>query len=620
MFRTGVVRSVQLSSSLGRKQILRNVTSEVHRVPRDRIRGSPWIQRHAFSTSITGRSRAVGPCGYSRSVRFSAERPSHRIQPTTTTTTMMIRNRSDNVEKPTIPEKIEHGPFAKDKADRSLAQSEISVPKEGETPTMEDTEGSAGNRIAASAAAAGHQIEERLKHLVTDLNLGDQLSVLLIAVFTSLLLVGPYAVRHMKKATDRKDYDDRMETEDPVDEFAKLARKEWGINIDLAQEEEEEEEDNASTTPGNKNLVEFLLKDVFKSTALQTAAQDFVVQIISSEPFKAAIGRLVKELWNDLVTDPETVAQVIKLLEIAIQSPQVKRAAQELVLHVFVQEPEVQEALIRMIEKLGCDDAVQQAVVRLLTDSAHTTLNDPDLLDHSMEFATDVVGDDIVQQTAGEALRKSVGHAVRPATSVLLTSMGVGLLIFGIVAVGYSRSSEQEAVLFETAARSLQSNAAYGILRILSWPLRQIQSGICSASLALWNLIVESPVSFHQASVAVHTQFRSIASEILALPWAAVNLSYRWVSETISKVIHDTGKRYRGSSISASSVAIAATAAVSAALTSLWSITASIAVRFEQGIGFCITHVCTYTLETIPRLISAFREAWERYSQSLSGN
>jgi hypothetical protein len=53
----------------------------------------------------------------------------------------------------------------------------------------------------------------------------------------------------------------------------------------------------------------------------------------------------------------------------------------------------------------------------LLAESAHRTLNDPDILDHSMEFATDVVGDDGVQRTSGEALRHTVSYALRPSLS-----------------------------------------------------------------------------------------------------------------------------------------------------------------------------------------------------------
>jgi hypothetical protein len=123
------------------------------------------------------------------------------------------------------------------------------------------------------------------------------------------------------------------------------------------------------------------------------------------------------------VEDPETVKQVVKLLQIAIQDPAILKAAQKLVLDL-VEEPDVKQALIDMIQKLGNDSQVQVATQTLLTESAHNALNDPEITDHSMEFATDVLGDDIVQRTAGEALRNTVGHAVRPASTIFLTATG----------------------------------------------------------------------------------------------------------------------------------------------------------------------------------------------------
>jgi hypothetical protein len=68
---------------------------------------------------------------------------------------------------------------------------------------------------------------------------------------------------------------------------------------------------------------------------------------------------------------------------------------------------------------LTCDlfGKVLNAAKELLTESAHKALNDPEILDHSMEFATDVVGDNILQKTSGEALRNTVTYAVRPSLS-----------------------------------------------------------------------------------------------------------------------------------------------------------------------------------------------------------
>lgn len=345
-----------------------------------------------------------------------------------------------------------------------------------------------------------NRIEHRVKKIVDD---SDLLPILCISLVTAILISAPFASRYMKEQAAYHDgYDDRLQTDDPVDEFAKLARREWNMsdNPDFSTVDDS----------GNQNIVEFILKDLMKSTALQQVAQDFVLQILQSERFKEAVSRLVKELWSDLVTDPETVAQVVKLLEIVIQSPLIKEAVIELVLQIAIREPEIQKAILDMIEGFAQDDLVREATVNLLTDAAHATLNDPDLLDHSMEFATDVVGDDIVQKTAGEALRKSVEHAVKPATTVLLTTLGIGFLICGVVAVGYSRSSEQEAVLFKSAALSLHSNATAGIMRILTWPLRAIQSAFDRSSSVFWS----SVVAFETSSITRQEMVNAVGESL----------------------------------------------------------------------------------------------------------
>jgi len=485
-------------------------------------------------------------------------------------------------------------------------------------PSPHEVEETARQRLASGAAAATQQLEQRFKQVVHELNLGDQLAVLLIAVFTAVLLTAPYAVRHMKEAAaEDDDYGDRLSTEDFVDEFAKLARTEWGTEINAEEE----------TDP--KNVVEVLLKDVFKSTALQHAAQEFVVQILQSDRFKEAVSRLVKELWSDLVNDPETVAQVVKLLEIAIQNPDVKKAAQELVLQVFVQEAEVREALIGMIQQLGQDDVVRQAVVRLLTDSAHTTLNDPDLLDHSMEFATDVVGDDIVQQTAGEALRKSVGHAVRPATTVLLAAAGVGFLIFGVLAIGYSRSSEQEAVLFESAARSLQSNATFGIMRILTWPLRALQTAVSNAVTALWMLLPERPSLaaaetwgegvLDRAGEVAYETVHYLAVQTVALPWRAVKAAGRWLYATANQVARRVGESIQRRGRAGFRESLFRFSSVLAAATSLGSKLWSHVLCWSQTLGRValngVARTGEYSRVALARIVEALQGLWRRITQ-----
>lgn len=66
---------------------------------------------------------------------------------------------------------------------------------------------------------------------------------------------------------------------------------------------------------------------------------------------------MLKNLWHDLVNDPETVAQVVALLNTAIKDEQIKRSFKELVLGLL-QDEEVYNELTGLVVKLGEDSEV----------------------------------------------------------------------------------------------------------------------------------------------------------------------------------------------------------------------------------------------------------------------
>jgi predicted house-cleaning noncanonical NTP pyrophosphatase (MazG superfamily) len=258
------------------------------------------------------------------------------------------------------------------------------------------------------------------------------------------------------KNSKRKDYFTGASSEDPVDDFAELARNEWDKakrknqkeskkrgdnNIDGTSDKTSDDNDDDDEDDDDEyqhSTMEKMLRDVIGSKALQQAAQQFVVQILESDDFKTALLKLVQELWKDLLQDPETLAQVIHVLQVSIRTPQVQHAAQELVVDL-VADPQVKQALITLLQRLGAERDVLQATQTLLTNATHQSLADPEILEHSMEFATDVLGDDIVQQSAGEALRNSVGHAIGHSLfnpNTILTVVGVGFFLVGMIALG----------------------------------------------------------------------------------------------------------------------------------------------------------------------------------------
>eukprot|EP00584_Thalassiosira_punctigera_P024335 CAMPEP_0172575038 /NCGR_PEP_ID=MMETSP1067-20121228/137010_1 /TAXON_ID=265564 ORGANISM="Thalassiosira punctigera, Strain Tpunct2005C2" /NCGR_SAMPLE_ID=MMETSP1067 /ASSEMBLY_ACC=CAM_ASM_000444 /LENGTH=430 /DNA_ID=CAMNT_0013367681 /DNA_START=661 /DNA_END=1953 /DNA_ORIENTATION=- len=170
-----------------------------------------------------------------------------------------------------------------------------------------------------------------------------------------------------------------------------------------------------------------ILTDLLASENIRTAASRIASGVIQSPPFQNACLVLVKNILDDLINDPETTSQLTALVYNVLQNEKIYAAVKDLV-HQLVNDEEVYRELTKLVVKLGEEQEVLDATQQLLTESAHKTLNDPSVLDHSMEFATEVVGDDVVQRTGGEALRNTVGYAVQPSGSAVLTGIGTGIV------------------------------------------------------------------------------------------------------------------------------------------------------------------------------------------------
>ena len=117
---------------------------------------------------------------------------------------------------------------------------------------------------------------------------------------------------------------------------------------------------------------------------------------------------------------------MVTLLNTVLQNDKTYAAVKDLVLQL-VNDEEVYKELTKLVVKLGEEQEVLDATQQLLTESSHRTMNDPNVLDHSMEFATEVMGDDVLQRTGGTALWNTVGYAVQPSNQAVL--MGIGSTI-----------------------------------------------------------------------------------------------------------------------------------------------------------------------------------------------
>jgi len=268
--------------------------------------------------------------------------------------------------------------------------------------------------------------EATIKRAVEELSTGDLLSVYGIVFLIVFIAVAPSMIRRMQ----RSDSDGDIDPEDPVMDLARMIRGEyWGDENDDEDNGNETKQSGTSSPMGLDRIV----ADLLKSPQIQEAATTLVTKVIESSQFKMACQVLLKELLQDLLDDPDTLKQVVYLLQNAIVNEKIQEAAVQLATDIFGDD-RVLDELVTLVQRLGMEKQVQQATQVLLVESAHNTLNDPEILDHSMEFATDVVGDDVVQQTAGEALYNTMSYAFRPTLSVVLTLLGVGLIFISTAA------------------------------------------------------------------------------------------------------------------------------------------------------------------------------------------
>ncbi|KAL7462427.1 hypothetical protein ACHAXS_002802 [Conticribra weissflogii] len=238
-------------------------------------------------------------------------------------------------------------------------------------------------------------------------------------------IVGPSIWTAIKESPRSDDYYmTGIPVDDPVEHSVRILTESTGDGKSNSETSQQERQISSS---GNKIMTpeedaKRILNDLLASESLRTTASRIASGVIQSPPFQNACKALVKNIWDDLVSDQETTAQLVSLVHAVIQNDRIYFAVKDLLLQLLNDE-QVYNELTKLVVQLGEEKEVVQATQRLLTESAHRTLNDPEVLDHSMEFATEVVGDDVVQRSGGEALRNTVGYAVQPSGEAVLAGL-----------------------------------------------------------------------------------------------------------------------------------------------------------------------------------------------------
>ena len=139
--------------------------------------------------------------------------------------------------------------------------------------------------------------------------------------------------------------------------------------------------------------------------------------------------------WGDLVGDKEVISMTAQLLTEALRDENTLKAATELVVKLC-KDPAVAAAATELVASMGSVNSVQTSTNNLLMGASHAVMNDPGVMEHSKEFVADVVADDAIQRTGGDALWNTITYSVRPGIASLLAGVGVAFLGIGVFALG----------------------------------------------------------------------------------------------------------------------------------------------------------------------------------------
>ena len=180
------------------------------------------------------------------------------------------------------------------------------------------------------------------------------LSLVGMTTLGASLIMSPKAIELMKQSNiqyNELDVEDDMYyrmKEVSAEVRGEITKRVLGKDIDEMVEDQKKAAGNTAD----------VVADVLNSEALQNAIVSLITRVIGSAQFQSVCQTLLKNLWNDLVTDPETLAQVVALLNTAIKDENIKRSFKELVLGLL-QDEDVYDELTGLVVKLGEDTQVR---------------------------------------------------------------------------------------------------------------------------------------------------------------------------------------------------------------------------------------------------------------------
>lgn len=166
------------------------------------------------------------------------------------------------------------------------------------------------------------------------------------------------------------------------------------------------------------------LREASTNPETQAAVMSLALYVLQHPDTLVETQVLAKKLVKAVLDSPETVEQVTDMALQVMANPRFRQGVSELVT-ALGQSEEVFSAASEVSSRVIQDPDVQETLTAILSASSHKVLEDEQVFDHSKEFVAQVVGDDAVQRSGGDALWITVRHALQ---SRIMKVAGLGLL------------------------------------------------------------------------------------------------------------------------------------------------------------------------------------------------
>jgi predicted nucleic-acid-binding protein len=176
------------------------------------------------------------------------------------------------------------------------------------------------------------------------------------------------------------------------------------------------------------------LRSAAMNTETQASLVNLTNHVLQHPETLREVARLGKDVVAALVVDPDVLQNMVTLALKILQDARTQQQAAQLLVYLS-QEPEVYEALVGLTSRVLNDDRVRSQIVAVMTDSSHTVMNDSTVMKHSKDFVAEVMGDEQVQRSGGDALWYSVQFALQTR---LMKAVGFGLVCASVIIAGRS--------------------------------------------------------------------------------------------------------------------------------------------------------------------------------------